>query len=422
MTKWQESCITALASSPLAWEAFKMKQRNKQMLWQYINRIWPYKSITNLTNIDSHKCETTRLGLDSILTVLEIYSADVPENYYIYTSNNTNVIYLDILFPLMNRYLNQDTPQTVDGNNLLIIEILTNSEYSNRIVTTGRQNFIGTISDYSSVYENRNATIYKLKVCSCIRNKVEMTKQLMFELKWLIKELDKLSSSDKEIKIARKVYNSMNIGIEIEHDAENPTSPSIQKYILKHNCASYESGFDGNSSQRLRENRIRLNGIKGTKGLYCLLNDMKNNTALTNNSSVHIHVDCQYDLVAENYYKKYYNYYCNDCDAPNRMLYNYVRKSLQSQTKALRIVAHIFDYKRLASYNTWCDISLIRFHSEFSTIEYRFALVNLDYRYYILQILCLIHITECIKHNCKFNVNYLKTIATIVDKFKNSSH
>lgn len=29
MTKWQESCITALASSPLAWEAFKMKQRNK---------------------------------------------------------------------------------------------------------------------------------------------------------------------------------------------------------------------------------------------------------------------------------------------------------------------------------------------------------------------------------------------------------
>lgn len=45
MTKWQESCITALASSPLAWEAFKMKQRNKRMLWQYVNRIWPYKRI-----------------------------------------------------------------------------------------------------------------------------------------------------------------------------------------------------------------------------------------------------------------------------------------------------------------------------------------------------------------------------------------
>lgn len=51
MTKWQESCITALASSPMAWEAFKMKQRNRKLLWQYINRIWPYKLIagTNLT-------------------------------------------------------------------------------------------------------------------------------------------------------------------------------------------------------------------------------------------------------------------------------------------------------------------------------------------------------------------------------------
>lgn len=37
MTKWQESCITALASSPMAWEAFKMKQRNRKLLWQYIN-------------------------------------------------------------------------------------------------------------------------------------------------------------------------------------------------------------------------------------------------------------------------------------------------------------------------------------------------------------------------------------------------
>lgn len=45
MTKWQESCITALASSPMAWEAFKMKQRNRKLLWQYINRIWPYKLI-----------------------------------------------------------------------------------------------------------------------------------------------------------------------------------------------------------------------------------------------------------------------------------------------------------------------------------------------------------------------------------------
>ena len=54
MTKWQESCITALASSPMAWEAFKMKQRNKKLLWQYINRIWPYKLITG-TKVNKNK-------------------------------------------------------------------------------------------------------------------------------------------------------------------------------------------------------------------------------------------------------------------------------------------------------------------------------------------------------------------------------
>lgn len=51
---WQESCITALASSPMAWEAFKMKQRNKKLLWQYINRIWPYKLIAG-TKVNKNK-------------------------------------------------------------------------------------------------------------------------------------------------------------------------------------------------------------------------------------------------------------------------------------------------------------------------------------------------------------------------------
>lgn len=54
MTKWQESCITALASSPMAWEAFKMKQRNRKLLWQYINRIWPYKLIAG-TKVNKNK-------------------------------------------------------------------------------------------------------------------------------------------------------------------------------------------------------------------------------------------------------------------------------------------------------------------------------------------------------------------------------
>lgn len=43
---------------------------------------------------------------------------------------------------------------------------------------------------------------------------------------------------------------------------------------------------------RLRENRIRLNGIAGFKGLYILLEYMKENDKLAKNSSVHMHIDC----------------------------------------------------------------------------------------------------------------------------------
>lgn len=67
MTKWQESCITALASSPMAWEAFKMKQRNKKLLWQYVNRIWPYKLITG-TKVNKNKKD-----LLAIAKILKIY-------------------------------------------------------------------------------------------------------------------------------------------------------------------------------------------------------------------------------------------------------------------------------------------------------------------------------------------------------------
>lgn len=60
----------------------------------------------------------------------------------------------------------------------------------------------------------------------------------------------------------RKGYNSLNVGIEIEHDAEYPTPDKIQRAILLNNCVSYDSGYDGNSSSRLRENRIRLMVLK----------------------------------------------------------------------------------------------------------------------------------------------------------------
>ena len=74
MTKWQESCITALASSPMAWEAFKMKQRNRKLLWQYINRIWPYKLIAG-TKVNKNKKDLLAIAriLKNLSSTIQYY-------------------------------------------------------------------------------------------------------------------------------------------------------------------------------------------------------------------------------------------------------------------------------------------------------------------------------------------------------------
>ena len=44
-TQWQKSCIEALALGPEEFLLFKLKQKNKRLLNQFLNRIWPYKYV-----------------------------------------------------------------------------------------------------------------------------------------------------------------------------------------------------------------------------------------------------------------------------------------------------------------------------------------------------------------------------------------
>lgn len=275
MTKWQESCITALASSPMAWEAFKMKQRNRKLLWQYINRIWPYKL-----------------------------------------------------------------------------------------------NYVPSIE----------------RAC-CI---------------------------EKD----RRKYNSLNVGIEIEHDAEYPTPDKIQRAILLNNCVSYDSGYDGNSSSRLRENRIQLNGIKGLKGLYILLTNMKENCAIAKSSSVHMHIDCKYDNFFMNCDKFYKGSEKNNIYDMSDVITTRMNKYKPNNDNALQIISRIVDYK-ISEYD-FTSGSLIRCDSEFNTIEYRFAKINFNYSDYVIQILTFIHITECIKHDAPFNIRYLELLYKVMKNLNNN--
>lgn len=414
MTKWQESCITALASSPLAWEAFKMKQRNKRMLWQYVNRIWPYKKI--------EKTKINTLEYTECINELKIFTK--------WLVNNRNTIeeaifrFKDkkvkssILEEALKNITKPISTEGAGGNYFLEIVITYKSGDTDRISTCGSEQIVHIIRNRWGIKAGNEYYINRIRFFSSLSRMNEMFSQLYTELQYIIRKLELLRDRSRNYN-PHILYNSLNIGIEIEHDADNPTSEEIKKLILRHNCSSYDSGFDGDMSHRLRENRIRLNGINGLKGLYILLEDMKENTAIARNSSIHMHIDCKYDEYNE-YYTKYYKkeirtqgiYSWNDAVS------YYTKRLVIRNPEAIKYLQYIFNYKNVGEKSFWSNSHSVRIATEFDTIEYRFLIVNLKYSDYVIQMLALIHITECIKHNCILNKSYLSTLATVAKSLR----
>lgn len=414
MTKWQESCITALASSPLAWEAFKMKQRNKRMLWQYVNRIWPYKRIK--------KTRTSTLEYTECINELKTFAKWLVNNHNnleekIFTfregkvkSNMLEEASKDITHPI--------STEGAGGNYFLEIVITYKSGDADRISTYGSEQIVHIIRNRWGIKAGNEYYINRIRFFSSLSRMNEMFNQLYTELQYIIRKLELLRDRSRNYN-PHILYNSLNIGIEIEHDADNPTSEEIKNLILRHNCSSYDSGFDGNMDHRLRENRIRLNGINGLKGLYILLEDMKENAAIARNSSVHMHIDCKYDEYDE-YYTKYYKKEIRTQDIyswGNAVSY-YTKRLVIRNPEAIKYLQYIFNYKNVGEKSFWSNSRNVRVATEFDTIEYRFLIVNLKYSDYVIQMLALIHITECIKHNCILNKSYLSTLATVAKSLR----
>ena len=414
MTKWQESCITALASSPLAWEAFKMKQRNKRMLWQYVNRIWPYKRIK--------ETRTSTLEYTECINELKTFAKWLVNNHNnleekIFTfregkvkSNMLEEALKDITHPI--------STEGVGGNYFLEININYKSGSPDTISTYSDRQISYIISNRYGINKGEEYYINNIRVFSSLHNMHRMFNQVFDELQYIIEKLRLLRDKSRNYNPIT-LYNSLNVGIEIEHDADNPTSEEIKNLILRHNCSSYDSGFDGNMDCRLRENRIRLNGINGLKGLYILLEDMKENAAIARNSSVHMHIDCKYDEYDEHYTK----YYKNELHKPS--MYNwddavsyYTKRLVIRNPEAIKYLQYIFKYKNVGEEFFWPNSRNVRVATEFDTIEYRFLIVNLKYSDYVIQMLALIHITECIKHNCILNKSYLSTLATVAKSLR----
>lgn len=414
MTKWQESCITALASSPLAWEAFKMKQRNKRMLWQYVNRIWPYKRIK--------KTRTSTLEYTECINELKTFAKWLVNNHNNLEEKNFTFregkVKSNILEEALKDITHPISTEGVGGSYFLEINIKYKSESFDTTSTCGDRQISHIISNRYGINEGEEYYLYNIRVFSSLHNMHRMFNQVFDELQYIIEKLRLLQDKSRNYKPIT-LYNSLNVGIEIEHDADNPTSEKIKNLILRHNCSSYDSGFDGNMDHRLRENRIRLNGINGLKGLYILLEDMKENAAIARNSSVHMHIDCKYDEYNEHYTK----YYKNELHKPS--IYNwddavsyYTKRLVIRNPEAIKYLQYIFEYKNVGEKFFWSNSRNVRVATEFDTIEYRFLIVNLKYSDYVIQMLALIHITECIKHNCILNKSYLSTLATVAKSLR----
>ena len=393
MTKWQESCITALASSPMAWEAFKMKQRNRKLLWQYINRIWPYKLIAG-TKVNKNKKDIL-----AIARILKNLSSTI--QYYVPGIERASCIEdVDVRFDKVDWLCIKDIISKEDseykrivrgaycGNHLFSLDYtyLDDDNFKSWCMSGGNHNLIDVLNTcFEECYLHDHCYITGIRFHSNITNTYNMLLQMQDEITYILCKIVKTIEGVKG---------------------------NTLKYTLK------DRRKYGNSSNRLRENRIQLNGIKGLKGLYILLTNMKENCAIAKNSSVHMHIDCKYDnffMDRSKFYKgseKDFIYGMVDVLAIRMSKY-------QSNTdSALQIISDIVEYEVTRYHFNTSDYT--RYNNEFDTIEYRFAKINFNYSDYVIQILTFIHITECIKHDAPFNIQYLELLYKVMKNLNNN--
>ena len=399
-TQWQLECINALSTSPTAWDLFKAKQKNRKMLDQFINRLFPYKKIKNKKKSKEERALSFDELCNALLTTnTETIDCEKLIFYCPFTIKASESI-KNKLYNLMNDdklysyYPCDNNFCKIISTNCETIRIGDNNGIASRLRYLDRM-------DYEVEYALHYTHFNVIRHCNYPK---ETILHFISDLKYLRKEkiiiFDNDSKEKRQKKIKRTISNNLNIGIEIEYDGIE-TPEYIKKQLPNLGIVSFDSGFDGNNTNRLRENRIRLDGIKGIKGLWCLLQHMKKDCKLATHSSVHMHIDCAYDESTDRSKNKTF------ADIYNSRNHFQLGKLIRNTRYSF--LSEIFNLKSDEI------ISIIlnntKFNWEFRTIEYRFCKVSLDYRDFILQMIILIHITECLKHSCCMNKNLLMLVA-----------
>ena len=281
----------------------------------------------------------------------------------------------------------------------------------------------------------------------------------------LFKETTKVISSKKR----------MTFGVEIEyyqkrHIIENKRSllhggihrktkqmlykKQKYKYLLKKGILSYDVGWDGDCHSRLNENRIRLNGIKGLTGFYQIVEEMRKSANLTNESSIHVHLDHRYNNsythIIKNVNKECFGYH-------NRMIdniFSYLSDSYEENEKNIPLIKlHkiLQEYwgngflcnSELKNFINGIDIPLIwkevlsffgmnhfdfvsslllfltniKTCDEHHTVEYRMLTPTFDYSRIVAEMLIAVQINKAMLKGLPINE---KIIRSIISAFNNS--
>ena len=409
---WKDDLLAAMMTSPTALTLFKAKQSNKRHCDQVINSLWSYKT-EKIVNPDVRWRKPKTKSIERLIT--EFSSINV--NMLLEAGKQKKPIKLNVpiqgeMFFNLHSWEENELFKLMNKMKTLKCEVLNRYKLFN-FERSGRDLDNIYLPHSVSYFEELLNTLFSKDmyiVIPIFNNTKDAKFWLKYKNKFIaqLKEFVQLLNKSYNKKITSMRKNYINVGIEIEYDGTK-TPYNIQQRILENGCVSFDSGYDGDYTGRLRENRIRLNGIAGFKGLYILLEYMKENDKLAKNSSVHMHIDCG-ALSGAN--AKFHNK--NNRKQRTMDIYNSATKLTIDNFKLLCDVFEIDLGINTQYFGFFVDN--MRWNDRFSTVEFRFCIVSLNYTDYVYQMLILIHIINCARYQLPINTKYLKKLKEIKDK------
>lgn len=478
MTEFQYSAIKALATSPAAYQAAKLAAINRKGFDQYMNRVWPCKQrmsiVKNRPRKDSMSTiQQKMISIDEKSSIND--ETDRPISYFIeFSRSEVHQLILsnvksNTIDPEMNRsarreryageikihfYINGHSIReshgisayvTIEKKRLIHVDdptralkhlLLVNIRNYAQVAVSSRK-----IGNTSALFINEKdlkkidclasieVSYYsKQKMNSSGFTKLDINKinkRISKQVKENIKSLSGVRY--REVIQPKKNKISQNVGIEIEYDGDYLR---IARRLKSLGAISFESGRDGESGNRfgnglrLREARLRINGIYGIKSLEYLLSYMIENGAKhASNSSVHYHIDIRHtDKFAKHKDRVYSTEKAKKREILRNNLFNIKNEKVieafififEMNSVAKMLQDGGFDKDLSGATIIQLIMDQIRISDEFDTIEFRFGSKTLIYSKMILQILILIHITNSARYkNKQINEEYILKLCEI---------